>query len=78
MPNTRVRRRDAIAGAALAGIALELGKEGFAAYLLKLPTYKAVYGAFAAFPVFALWVYYSWVVTLAAALVAASLGRAAR
>jgi len=78
VPNTRVRRRDAITAAALACIALELGKQGFAAYLLKLPTYKAVYGAFAAFPVFALWVYFSWVVTLAAALLAASLGRAAR
>lgn len=78
VPNTRVRRRDAIVGAMLATIALELGKQGFAAYLLKLPTYKAVYGAFAVFPVFALWVYFSWVVTLAAALVVASLGRTAR
>ena len=78
VPNTRVRRRDAIAGALLGSVALELGKRGFAAWLLKLPTYKAVYGAFAAFPIFALWVYFSWLVTLAAALVAASLGRGAR
>jgi membrane protein len=34
-----------------------------------------VYGAFAAVPVFLLWVYFSWLVTLAAALVAANLGR---
>ncbi|MES2956811.1 MAG: YihY family inner membrane protein [Pseudomonadota bacterium] len=77
IPNTRVRRRDAIAGAFIASVALELGKLGFAAYLLKIPTYKAVYGAFAVFPVFLLWVYYSWLVTLAAALVAANLPRAA-
>jgi membrane protein len=77
VPNTRVRRRDALAGALVASVALELGKRGFAAYLLKLPTYKAVYGAFAVFPVFLLWVYFSWLVTLAAALVAASLGRGA-
>jgi len=75
LPNTRVRRRDAIAGGLLAGIAFELGKRGFAAYVLTLPTYRAVYGAFAAFPVFLLWLYFSWLVTLAAALVAASLGR---
>ena len=75
VPNTQVRRRDAIVGGLLAGIGLELGKRGFAAYLLKVPTYKAVYGTFAAFPVFLLWVYFSWLVTLAAALVTANLGR---
>jgi membrane protein len=75
VPNTQVRRRDAIAGALLASITLELGKRGFGAYVLKLPTYKAVYGAFAAFPAFLLWVYFSWLVTLAAALVSANLGR---
>jgi membrane protein len=76
VPNTRVRRRDAIAGGLIASVALELGKRGFATYLLKIPTYKAVYGAFAVFPVFLLWVYFSWLVTLAAALVAANLARA--
>jgi membrane protein len=71
VPNTPVRRRDALVGGVIAGIALELGKRGFAAYLLKIPTYKTMYGAFAVFPVFLLWVYFSWLVTLAAALVAA-------
>jgi membrane protein len=77
VPNTKVRRRDAIAGGLIASVALELGKRGFATYLLKIPTYKAVYGAFAVFPVFLLWVYFSWLVTLAAALIAANLARAA-
>jgi membrane protein len=78
VPNTRVRRRDALLGGLLASIALELGKRGFAAYVLKIPTYKAVYGAFSVLPVFLLWVYFSWGVTLAAALIAANLGRSAR
>jgi len=77
VPNTRVRWRDAIAGGLIASVALELGKRGFATYLLKIPTYKALYGAFAVFPVFMLWVYFSWLVTLAAALIAATLARAA-
>lgn len=77
VPNTRVRRRDAIAGGLIASIALELGKRGFATYLIKIPTYKAVYGAFAVFPVFLLWMYFSWLVTLAAALIAANLARTA-
>ena len=76
MPNTRVRKRDAAIGGLIAGIAFELGKRGFAAYVLKLPTYKTVYGSFAAFPVFLLWVYFSWLVTLAAALVTSNLALA--
>jgi membrane protein len=78
VPNTQVRKRDAIVGGLLASIAFELGKRGFAAYLLHVPTYKAVYGAFALVPVFLLWVYLSWLVTLATALVAANLGRGAK
>ena len=78
LPNTKVRRRDALAGGLLASIAFELGKRGFAAYLLQVPTYKTVYGAFAALPVFLLWVYFSWLLTLTAALFAANLGRASR
>jgi len=76
VPNTRVRRRDAIAGGLLASIAFELGKRGFAAYMIKVPTYKVVYGAFAAFPVFLLWVYFLWLVTLTGALITANLARA--
>jgi len=75
VPNTRVRRREAFVGALVASVALELGKRGFAAYLLKVPTYKVLYGAFAVFPVFLLWVYFSWLVTLGAALLAANLKR---
>jgi membrane protein len=78
VPHARVRKRDAIVGGLLASVLIELGKRGFAAWLLKLPTYKAVYGAFAVLPMFLLWVYFSWLVTLGAALVAANLGRTGR
>jgi membrane protein len=73
MPNATVRRRDALAGGLIGSVGFELGKRGFAAWLIKVPTYKAVYGAFAAFPVFLLWVYFSWLVTLTAALITANL-----
>lgn len=78
VPNTKVRRRDALIGGLLASVVLELGKRGFAIYLLNVPTYKAVYGGFAVFPVFLLWVYFSWLVTVGAALVAANLGAGSR
>lgn len=76
VPHTTVRWRDAIAGGLLAGIAFELGKHGFAIYLANVPTYRTIYGAFAPLLAFLVWVYYSWLVTLAAALVSASLPRA--
>jgi membrane protein len=76
VPHTAVRWRDAIAGGLLAGIAFEFGKRGFAVYLANVPTYRTIYGAFAPLLAFLVWVYYSWFVTLAAALVSASLPRA--
>ncbi|MEP6874238.1 MAG: YihY family inner membrane protein [Burkholderiales bacterium] len=75
VPNTKVRRRHALVGGLIASVALELGKRGFATYLLKVPTYKTVYGAFAVFPAFLLWMYFSWLVTLTAALITANLAR---
>jgi membrane protein len=73
VPNTTVRWRDAIAGGLLAGIAFELGKRGFAIYLANVPTYRTIYGAFAPLLAFLVWVYYSWFITLAAALVCCNL-----
>ena len=78
VPNAKVRLVDAIVGGLIASAAFEMGKRGFAAYLVKLPTYKAVYGAFAAFPLFLLWMYFSWLVTLVAAMIAANLAHTRR
>jgi membrane protein len=78
LPNAQVRWRHAIVGGVLGGVALELGKRGFAAYLIQGPTYRSLYGAFATLPVFLLWLYFSCLVTLSAALVTAHLGRATR
>jgi membrane protein len=76
VPHIAVPWRNAIAGGLLAGIAFEFGKRGFAIYLANVPTYRTVYGAFAPLLAFLAWVYYSWFITLAAALVSASLPRA--
>ncbi|RYF40170.1 MAG: YihY family inner membrane protein, partial [Comamonadaceae bacterium] len=78
VPNAKVRGRDAIAGGLLAAIAFELGKRGFALYLVKVPTYKTVYGTFAPVLLFLTWVYFSWLVTLTSALVTANLPRAGK
>lgn len=76
VPHTVVRWRDALAGGLLAAIAFEFGKRGFALYLTSVPSYRTIYGAFAPLLAFLVWMYYSWFVTLAGALVSASLPRA--
>ena len=73
VPNTTVRARDAITGGVLGSLAFELGKRGFTSYLVKVPTYKALYGAFAVLPMFLLWVYFSWLVILMTAMMTANL-----
>lgn len=75
LPNAPVRWPHAIVAGVLGGIALELGKRAFAAFLVHGPVYRSLYGALATLPVFVLWVYFSCIVTLCAALVAAHLGR---
>jgi membrane protein len=64
VPNRRVKLRHALIGGFLAGIAFELMQHGFAYYITRFPTYRLVYGAFAAIPIFLVWLYVSWVVVL--------------
>lgn len=73
VPNRRVAWSDAAAGAVAAGLVFEAMKAGFASGVSAVGNYKLVYGAFAGFPVFLLWVYLSWLIVLAGAEVAAAL-----
>lgn len=73
MPYRPVRLMDALVGGVLAGVVFELTKHGFGIYVTRFPTYTLVYGAFAALPVFLLWLYLSWLVVLLGAMVVAAL-----
>lgn len=68
-----VRWRNALAGAALAAVLLEIITLGFGLYLAFFPTYQAIYGALATIPIFLLWMYLLWVAVLLGAEVAAAL-----
>ncbi len=70
VPNTQVKPRHALVGTALTLCFLELFRRGFALYLIKVPTLKVIYGAFAALPLFLVWVYLAWLAILIGALVA--------
>jgi membrane protein len=64
VPNTSVPVRQGVLGAAVAALLFELAKAAFAQFIKHAPSYQVVYGAFAAVPVFLLWVYISWVLVL--------------
>ncbi|MEK6663540.1 MAG: YihY family inner membrane protein [Pseudomonadota bacterium] len=73
VPNRYVPWKHALVGGIFAGIAFELMKRGFAWYITSFPTYTLIYGAFATFPIFLLWIYFSWLVILLGAVIAAAL-----
>lgn len=82
VPARRVPMRDAMIGALLAATAFEVAKLGFKIYIRQVPTYRVVYGALAALPLFLVWIYVSWIILLVGAAVSATLaqrgGRARR
>ena len=71
VPNTDVRWRHALAGGVFVALAFELAKKGLAWYLAAVPTFSAVYGAFATLPILLLWIYLGWVIMLLGAVIAA-------
>jgi membrane protein len=73
VPNRAIELKHAAAGGIAAAVMFELMKRGFALYIGKVPSYTLVYGAFATIPIFLIWIYLSWVVTLLGAVIAASL-----
>lgn len=65
VPNTRVSVRPAMAGAAIAGVAWELGKWAFTLYVKNFTGgLEQIYGAIAIIPLFLLWVYVTWIIVL--------------
>jgi len=71
VPNTHVRWEHAASGALFVSIGLELAQKVLALYLSNVPVYATVYGAFAALPIFLIWIFLSWLIVLQGAVVAA-------
>lgn len=64
VPNCKVPLKAGLAGGFFAAILFELTKAGFGIFVVSFSSYKLIYGAFAAFPVFLLWVYILWCIIL--------------
>ena len=73
LPYAQILWKDAFSGALFAALAFEVMKFGFGFFLTNTVFYKTVYGAFAIFPLALLWIYFTWWITLAGAVLVANL-----
>ena len=67
MPSVRVRFVNALLGAIVASVLFEISKKAFTVYLLNFGSYKVIYGALSALPIFLIWIYLCWIITLVGA-----------
>lgn len=73
VPHAPVKWGHAWAGGLFVAVGIEVAKKILGLYLASVPTYSAVYGAFATLPVLLLWTYVAWVIVLLGAVIAAYL-----
>jgi membrane protein len=64
IPNTRVPISHGLLGGLIAAILFDLARRGVTLFISMFPTYQLVYGAFAAVPIFLVWVLVSWNIML--------------
>jgi len=70
MPNTSVRIRSALVGGVIAGTIWQLAFWLYTTFQVGMAKYNAIYGTFAALPIFMVWLYMSWTIVLFGAEVA--------
>ncbi len=64
MPNTRVSFRAALAGGVVGGSIFQLVQWAYIAFQVGVANFNAIYGSFAALPLFIVWVQTSWTLVL--------------
>lgn len=60
IPKTHVPFKNATIAAIIIAVLFEALKQGFGHVMSNFTNYEAIYGAFAALPIFLLWIYLSW------------------
>jgi len=73
LPYSKILWSDAFVGAFFSALTFEIMKFGFALFLTHTAFYKTVYGAFAIFPLALIWIYLTWWITLAGAVLVSNL-----
>ncbi|WP_169713984.1 YihY family inner membrane protein [Oceanicoccus sagamiensis] len=67
VPNCRVPIKHALIGGLITALVFELAKQLFTG-IVSNTSYQTIYGTFAAVPLFLLWIYLSWLIVLAGAV----------
>jgi Predicted membrane protein len=67
MPNTKVHFKSALIAGIVAGTAFELVQWGYIYFQVGVSRYNAIYGSFAALPLFMVWQQISWIIVLVGA-----------
>jgi len=67
MPNTQVRIRPALIAGIAAGTAFQMFQFLYVAFQIGVARYNAIYGSFAALPLFLIWLQASWMIVLSGA-----------
>jgi membrane protein len=62
MPNTKVRMKSALWGGILAGTIYQLVQLAYISFQIGVSNYGAIYGSFAALPLFLVWLQLSWLI----------------
>ncbi|WP_150467112.1 YhjD/YihY/BrkB family envelope integrity protein [Francisella sp. SYW-9] len=68
LPNTKINSRVALFAAFLVAIVFSIAKKVFSLYMFYVPTYSVIYGSLSLIPIFILWVYITWHITLLGAV----------
>jgi membrane protein len=64
LPNTKIRYRSGILAGVLAGTVFQIFQNLFITFQIKISSYNAIYGSFAALPLFIIWLQFSWLIVL--------------
>ncbi|MEW6057420.1 MAG: YhjD/YihY/BrkB family envelope integrity protein [Bdellovibrionota bacterium] len=64
VPMAKVPLKPILIGSLIPAALLEFAKYGYAIYAARMVSYSAFYGSFAVIPLFLLWIYISWCITL--------------
>lgn len=70
LPNTEVRPASALLGGAVGGVLFSLVQKAYVGFQVGAAKYNAIFGTFAALPLFMVWMYISWAIVLLGAEVA--------
>ncbi|MFH1782103.1 MAG: YhjD/YihY/BrkB family envelope integrity protein [Candidatus Omnitrophota bacterium] len=64
MPNTKVSFKSGLLGGIIAGTIYQIAQWGYIGFQIGMAKYNAIYGSFAALPLFLMWLQISWLIVL--------------